>query len=153
LTFVAPTATLAPLLLVIESLIKKLFGRPEMRGRYARLAVLEAQILNRPPWVKRIHFKTSLGDTSRTYFVIRSSLENLVLPGPIEDISITLKELTGEAGRQESLFRDVRRIDQLRETVAQLKVTQGHNPIYQVREIEPWSRIPERQAALVPYEP
>ena len=121
LSFAAPTAMLGPLLLAIESLIKKLFGRPEMRGRYARLAVLEAQILNRPPWVRRIHFKTSLSDTSRAFFVIRSSLENLVLPGPLEDIRITLKGLTGEAGRQESLFRDVRRRDQLRETVAQLR--------------------------------
>ena len=29
----------------------------------------------------------------------------------------------------------------------------GKPPIYQVREIEPWSRIPERRQALVQFDP
>ena len=80
-------------------------------------------------------------------------MDNIALPGPLEEIRLTLKDLTGEVGRQESLFQDVRKRYQLREAIAQIKVSNGHNPIYQVREVEPWSRIPERQQALVPYEP
>ncbi|GIT45112.1 MAG: hypothetical protein Ct9H300mP11_30480 [Chloroflexota bacterium] len=29
----------------------------------------------------------------------------------------------------------------------------GKPPIYQLKEIEPWSRIPERRQALVPFDP
>ena len=150
LTFAAPTAVQGALLLAVDNLLTRLFSRPEMRGRFARLSILEGHILNRPPWVRRIQFKIPVGDRSRGYFVIKSALENLSLPGPLEDIRLTLKELTGEAGRQESLFQDVRRKDQLREVVRQLEVMYGYNPIYQVREVEPWSRIPERRDALVP---
>ncbi|MCH7706495.1 MAG: DNA polymerase Y family protein, partial [Chloroflexi bacterium] len=85
--------------------------------------------------------------------VIKSRLEYQTLPGPLEDMSITFKNLTGEAGRQESLFHDLRRRDQLRDTVAQMETAYGHNPIYQIREVEPWSRIPERRQALVPFVP
>ena len=151
--FPVPTANLGPLLMAIENLLGRLFGRPEMRNRSARTALLEGHVLNGPSWQHRFVFKSPVGDKSRAYFAIKVSLDNLTLPGPLEDISLTLKNLTGEAGRQESLFREVRRREQLREAIAQLKVSQGHSPIYQVREVEPWSRIPERQAALVSYEP
>ena len=76
-----------------------------------------------------------------------------MLPGPLEEVSLTLKDMAGEAGRQESLFHEVRRREQLREAIAQIKVSQRRNPIYQIREVEPWSRIPERRRALMPYEP
>ena len=66
----------------------------------------------------------------------------------------TSKRLTGEAGLQSSLFNDVRREENLREAVRQLEVRLGRRPpIYQVREVEPWSRIPERRQALVQYVP
>jgi hypothetical protein len=48
------------------------------------------------------------------------------------------------------MWRDVKRDDDLRETVSQLRARlKVAPPIYQVRELEPWSRIPERRYALV----
>ena len=148
-----PAATLEPLLTAIEVLLSRIFSKPEMRGRFARTAVLEGHILNRPSWQRRFIFKTPEGDKANAYSVIKGMLDNLSLPGPFEEVRLTLKDLTGEVGRQESLFQDVRRREQLRETITQLMVSQGHNPIYQVREMEPWSRIPERRRALVAFEP
>ena len=38
--------------------------------------------------------------------------------------------------------------------IKQLAVRLGHRPpIYQVRGVEPWSRIPERRQALVEFDP
>ena len=153
IAFPMPTANIEPLLMALDHLSARLFSQPEMWGRYARVALLEGQIVMKPAWQRRIVFKVPVGERGRAYFVLKSLVADVVLPGPLEEVRLTLKELTGESGRQESLFRDVRRRDQLRETVAQLKVAQGRNPIYQVREVEPWSRIPERQRALVTYEP
>ena len=153
ISFPIPTTNLEPLLMALDHLSTRLFSQPEMRGRYARVALLEGQVVRKPAWQRRIIFKVPVGEKSRAYFVLKSVVADVALPGPLEEVRLTLKELTGESGRQESLFRDVRRRDQLRETVAQLKVAQGRNPIYQVREMEPWSRIPERQRALVTYEP
>ena len=151
--FPTPTVSLEPLLMAIESLLSRVFARPEVRGRFARTAVLEGHLLNRPSWQRRFVFKTPVGDKAGAYSVIKGLLDNLSLPGPFEEVRLTLRDLTGGVGRQESLFREVRRRDQLRETIARLVVAQGQNPIYQVREVEPWSRIPERRRALVAYEP
>ena len=78
----------------------------------------------------------------------------VALPGPIEDMRLTLSGLTGEAGRQESLWTEVRRDQKLQEAVSQLEARLGTTPpVYQVRELEPWSRIPERRHALVQLSP
>ena len=151
--FSVPTANLEPLLMAVDHLLARLFTQPGMRNRYARIALLQGQVLDKPAWKRRVTFKVPVGDRSRAYFVLKAALTNVALPGPLEEISLTLKSLTGEVGRQESLFREVRRREQLRQTIAQIKAVQGRNPIYQVREVEPWSRIPERRRALVTYEP
>ena len=109
LVFPMPTATLEPLLTAIETLLSRIFSKPEMRGRFARTALLEGHILNRPSWERRFIFKAPAGDKSSAYSVFKGTLEDLSLPGPFEEVRLTLKDLTGEVGRQESLFQDVRR--------------------------------------------
>jgi hypothetical protein len=48
------------------------------------------------------------------------------------------------------MWKDVKRDDDLREMISQLRARlKIAPPIYQVRELEPWSRIPERRYALV----
>ena len=151
--FPVPTASLEPLLMAIDGLLRRILAGPEMLGRSARAALLEGHILNKPSWQRRFVFKTPVSDRSSAYSVIKGSLDNLSLPGPFEEVRLTLKNLTGEVGRQESLFQEVRLRERLKDTIAQLIVSQGRNPIYHVREVEPWSRIPERRRALVTYEP
>ena len=41
----------------------------------------------------------------------------------------------------------------MEEAVRQLHAQQGQAPIGKVVEVEPWSRIPERRAALVEFKP
>ena len=154
LAFPAPTVALSGILLAVESLLSQAFSRKEARGKYARSSTLEAQILYHPPWVKEFTYKQAVGSREKAFFVIKNALESLALPGPLEDLKLTLSGLTGESGIQGSLFADVRRQEQLRETVRQLQVRWGGKaPIYQARDLEPWSPIPERQQALVQFDP
>jgi DNA polymerase-4/protein ImuB len=153
LSLPTPTGNITTLLMIVDSLLGRVFARPEMRGRYSRIALLEGTVYNKPTWQRRILFKTPVGDRRQALFVVKASLESIALPGPLEDVTLTLRELTGEAGQQESLFGDMRQRQLLGQAIAQLKVSQGRNPIYQVREVEPWSRIPERRVALVTYDP
>ena len=152
-TFFTPTAYLESLLMAVDHLLARLFARAEMRGRHARIALLEGQVVNKPAWQRRIAFKTPLASRDRGYIALKGALADMTLPGPLEELRLTLRDLTGEAGRQESLFREVRRRERLRQAISQLKTSQRRNPIYQVREVEPWSRIPERRWAMVTYEP
>ncbi len=147
-----PTASLPAILVALESLLLKSFGG--LRGRFARAAVLEGEVAHRPPWLKRLVFKEAVGDPQRAFRLLRDRLANLTLPGPLETLGLTLTEITGERGRQESLFRDVRNKESLDEAIRQVRIQLGvPPPIYHIRELEPWSRIPERRHALVRYEP
>lgn len=154
LTFPSPTTTRQAILTALETLLGRAFARAEVRGRYVRTANLEGQILRHPPWTRRLAFKTAVGSKERALLALKSSLDTITLPGPLEDMKLSLAGFTGETGMQTSLFSDIRKREQLRETVRQLEARFGHQPpIYQVREVEPWSSIPERRQALVPFDP
>jgi len=154
LSFPDATASMAAILPAIESLLSRAFRRPRLAKRYVRETVLQAQVLRRPPWTLRVAFKEPAGTATRALFSIKAKLDGIALPGPLEDMRLTLLGLTGEAGRQESLWTEVHREQQLHDAVSQLQARLGAvPPIYQVRELEPWSRIPERRHALVQLSP
>lgn len=152
-SFGTSVSDLGPILMAVDNLLGNLFGRPDMKGRYVRLAQISGSVLNQVRWNRKVLFKTPLGDKAKAYSAIKAKLDGARLPGPLEDITVILSDLTSESGIQESLFLEMRKSDRLREVVAQLKTSQGSNPILQVKEIEPWSRIPERRMALVTYDP
>ena len=154
LTFPSPTTTLHTVLIAVETLLGRAFSRPALRGKYARSVTLESNVIQKPPWTRHFVFKEPVSNKSRAFFALKSMLEAATLPGPLEDMKLTLSGFTGESGIQASLFLDVRRQEQLREMIRQLSVRLGGRPpIYQIRDIEPWSRIPERRQALVRFDP
>ena len=116
--------------------------------------MLQAVIFRAPPWQKRMVFHDAMGDPAKAAALIKHALRGSPPPGPVEELSLRLSGITGEAGRQENLFRDVRRRENLKEALGQLRARlRGQPPIYHVQEVEPWSRVPERRQALVPYAP
>ena len=154
LSFPAPAVSVGVIALGVETLLGRAFNQAGLRGRYARLATLGGQVYCGPQWFQRVPFPEPIGDKSRALFIIKSKLECHPVPGPLEDLRLTLLGLTGGAGRQASLLPELRRIEDLRETIRQIEVWLGERPpVYQVREVEPWSRLPERRHALVQYVP
>ncbi len=154
LSFPDATVSLPNILSGIESLLARAFSRPEVARRYVRQADMQSQVLRKPPWTLRVAFKEPAGSKNLALFAIRARLADAELPGPLEDLRLTLSGLSSETGRQESLSHDIRQQDQLQEAVSQLRARLNvAPPIYQVRELEPWSRIPERRHALVQLSP
>ena len=154
LTFPSPATSIQAIVPAIEILLGRAFARPVLRGRHIRMAYMQGGVLNRPPWTKRFTFKDAINNKMRALSALRASLETVEMPGALEDMRLTLSGITGDLGVQASLFSDMRRQEQLRETMRQLEVRLGTRPpIYLVRDVEPWSRIPERRQALVQYDP
>ena len=154
LTFPSPTITQYAVLTAIGILLGRAFARPQTKGKYVRTATIESHIVRHPPWVKRFSFKEAVGSRERALFAIKSRMDTIALPGPLEDMALTLAGLTGESGMQSSFFSDVRKREQLKEMMRQLEALMGRRPpIYQIKEVEPWSRIPERRQALAPFDP
>ena len=154
LTFPTPMATLDNIVMGADTLIRKAFLRPELKNRYVRQIHLEGRVYANTNWIKKISFKKPAGNPRNAMLRIKNVLEGSFIPGPLEDITLTLSMLTGESGRQGNFFSAVRKHEQLRESINQLEILLGKPPpIFQVREVEPWSRIPERRHALVQYVP
>jgi DNA polymerase-4/protein ImuB len=154
LTFSSPAVTQHAILVAVETLLSQAFSRPQIRGKYVRTAAIESQVVRHPPWTRRFAFKEAVGSKERALFALKCRMDTTVLPGPLEDMKLTLAGFTGESGIQSSLFSDVRKREQLREMMRQLEALLGGKPpIYQVKDIEPWSRIPERRQVLVPFDP
>ena len=150
LDFPDPTASMATIVLAIESLLNRAYGRSQLLGRFARQMSIQSQVFQHAPWTMSMAFKEPVGNKNQALFAIKSKLDITVIPGPLEDMHITLSGITGEAGRQESMWKEVKRDTDLQETINQLRYRlRTTPPIYQVRELEPWSRIPERRYALV----
>ena len=154
LRFSDPMASLSAIVTATDMLLGRALGRKEMRGRFARVCTLGGAVFRAPEWVRHLVFKQPIGDRRRATELVRDALSNQPPPGPLEDLHLTLSELSGEAGRQERLFVDVRRQENLREAVQQIEARLGKEPhIYSIRELEPWSALPEERMALVPYAP
>lgn len=95
-----------------------------------------------------------MGSKEKALFALKNGLDTITLPGRLEDMKLLLAGFTGEHGMQTSLFSHIRKRERLREAVRQLEAKLGcAPPIYQVREVDPWSIIPERRRALVPFDP
>ncbi len=151
LSFAEPVSALEHIVLGAEVLLGRVFQRPERRGRCARLITLQAHVWRRAAWGKRFTFKAPVGEPHQAMSRIKSGLENATIPGPLEDLVIVLESLTGETGHQSSLFQEVRKRRQLQDAIRQLDAVLGEEtPIFHIRDVEPWSRIPERRHALLP---
>ena len=150
LDFPDPTTSLSAIVPAIESLLIRAYGRAQLLHRFARQANIQSQVFQHASWSMRVAFKDPAGNKNQALFAIKSKLNMATFPGPLEDIRLTLSGITGEVGRQESMWKDVKLNDDLHETISQLGTRlKIAPPVYRVRELEPWSRIPERRYALV----
>ncbi len=154
LSFPAPVATIETMLFAAERLLRQLFARPEMHGRYARIMTVEGAVSQRPRWQRQVALKEPASTVSQAMPAVKRLLTLYPPQGPPEEMTISLQALTGEAGRQTSLFQNVQRAQSLAVALRQVKARFGGVlPVYQIQKAEPWSRIPERRHVLVEYAP
>ena len=154
ITFPTPTTSLFAILPAVEALLGRVLSHPILRGRYLRSVSLHANVLHRSPWSKMLAFKSPVNRKEPALFALRNALESADIPGPLEDMRMTVSDTTGESGTQSSMFAEVRKQQQLREAMRQLEARlRARPPVYKIMEVEPWSRIPERRQALVEFVP
>ena len=154
LTFPVPATSIFNILPAIELLLSRLFAHPSLSGKYVRSIFIQSNILNRTPWSKKLVFKNPVNKVKSAFFVLKNDLKWIEISGPLEDIRITVCETSGETGIQSNLLDEVRKQQQLRDVMQQLRARlRMRPPVYKVVDVEPWSRIPERRQALVEFVP
>ena len=147
------SASIELLITVVDTLLARAFSRPSMRGRYAGKAVLECALETGPTWTMEFSFKGGVGNRKRALSIIRPRLEDEHPSGPVEDVTLTLDDLTGESGTQLGLLPEARESNNRRlvEVDRELRARTGGSPaLYRVVGVAPWHPAPEMRALRVP---
>ena len=147
------SASLELLITVVDTLLARAFSRPSMRGRYAGKVLLECALDGDPTWARVITFKGGVGNRSLALSIVKAQLEEEHPSGPVEDMTLTLDDLTGESGTQLGLLPEARESDRRRivEVDRELRARTGGSPsLYRVVGVAPWHPAPEMRALRVP---
>jgi len=144
------TVSLDILLMALEAMLGRAFARLERRGMGVSRVTIWTRSLLGEYREKDVNFKEPAMNAGAALARIRHVLENCPQSGPVEQLGLRVTGLGRRRGKQRSLFTEVRAQDHLMEDVRQLEFRLGGPQVYSVKEVEPWSRIPERRYALTP---
>jgi DNA polymerase-4/protein ImuB len=163
----APAVALETILAAAQRLLQAAYGDsgrraqtgPRLGGRWVRKAVVRGT-LDGPDgraggsWELPVPFREALADPKDAWFAVKSAIERHPPERPLEELEVELVGLSGESGKQASMFEGKGKLEgQVREAVRQLQAQHGRALVGKVVEVEPWSRIPERRSALVDLDP
>jgi len=149
-TLPSVTVSLDAILLAAESLLSNVFTTVADKGLGIRSLTLWTRTWNTEQWERTVQFKEPAMEMKSALARIKRVLEDYPQPGPVEQVGVKINRLGYPQGRQRSLFSKIRAKDHLMEDIRQLELRLGNPQVYKVKEVEPWSRIPERRYALTP---
>jgi nucleotidyltransferase/DNA polymerase involved in DNA repair len=147
----APAVALDAILAGLERLLLSSYGGPERGGRWVRKAIVRGALDGGGTWELPVTFREALADPRDAWFAVKAAVTRRPPERPVEELEVELVGLTGESGKQASMFEAKgRQWRQVAEAARQLGARPDAPGIGKVMEVEPWSRIPERRAAIVP---
>ena len=149
-TLPSVTISLESILVALEVLLGRVFARIGRAGLGIRRLTVWTRTWNQEQWEKSIWFKEPAMDARTAVNRIRRVMEVTPQPGPVEQAGLIVSRLGFPGGRQASLLREKRSQDHIIDDIRQLELKLGSPQVYRVKEVEPWSRIPERRYMLAP---
>ncbi len=144
---VANEAMIAAARQIVARLVRRLDGRAARRMRLQLLA--EGRIV----WERQETFREPAGDERRMLLLLKTRLSLLELPQGIDTVVVTLSGIGSDIAKQGKLFTDTQQnLNQIGESIRQLRARYGRDVVGRVMEVNPWSRHPEERTVLVPYD-
>ncbi len=144
----APAVALEAILAGLERLTHAAYGDESRQGRWVRKAMARAALDGGGAWELPVTFREALADPKAAWFVIKTAVTRRPPERPVEELEIELVGLSGESGKQAALFESKGKLRRQVEEAARHLGANGKPAIGRIVEVEPWSRIPERRAAL-----
>jgi DNA polymerase IV len=144
------TVSLEAILITVEALLSRVFARDSLNGRGIRSMNVWTRGWTSEYWEHGLQFKEPAMEIKSVISRLKPFLENFPQPGPVEQVGLKITGLGYRNGRQRSLFAEIRARDHLLEDIRQLELRMGGPQVFKVKEVEPWSRIPERRYVLTP---
>jgi DNA polymerase-4 len=149
-TLVSITVSMELILMMLETMLSRAFVRLAQKGLGISRITLWTRSWISEYWEQDIRFKEPAMNTKAGISRIRQILEMFPQPGPVEQLGMKITGTGRPYGRQKSLILTVRAQEHLLDEIKQLEFRLGASQLFQVKEVEPWSRIPERRYMLAP---
>ena len=154
LQLAARAVTLEAVLVGVERLVYAAYASPDRSGRWARKAVVRAALDSGGTWELAVPFREALADPRDAWFAVKSAIARHPPERPVEELEVELVGLSAESGKQAGMLEGKGKLwRQVEEAARQLRAQEGRAPIGKVVEVEPWSRIPERRAVFIEFDP
>jgi nucleotidyltransferase/DNA polymerase involved in DNA repair len=140
---------------VVERLVDSVAGSLSREHQAARQVSMHAITERGQTWNQQVTFKNPRAEKATLWAAIKPLVEAADLPGPVVELGLELTGLTPVGGFQTDLWVDTgkRQQQRLQAALRQLKTRYGYCPVGHVVKVEPWSRIPERRAAIIAFDP
>jgi len=133
-------------------LIARICDRVLARGRSVRAVVLRARTWDGGSWTSTVALREATADAGRIGMACLPRLARIGAPVTALAIEVDAGGPPG-AGQMTLVARpDDERRRRARAALAQVRAAAGDARVMRLVEVEPWSRLPERQWALGPYE-
>ena len=148
----APAVALDAIMTGIEKLVRACYGTLA-GGHWVRKAIVRGTLDGGGSWELPVSFREALASPDAAWFAIKTAVLRHPPERPVAELEVELIGLSGESGKQATMFEGKGRLwRQVEEAVRQLETqdaAQKETPVVgKVIPLEPWSRIPERRAAL-----
>ncbi|MCL0031641.1 hypothetical protein M1N55_06390 [Dehalococcoidia bacterium] len=154
LDFSHPITDLQILLSGVSNLLSRAYLDPIMKCKYIRKINIHAEIYGNLKWDQNITFKDSESNQSHALMAIKNRINLSKIPGPIENLTLSILGTPNEFGKQISMISKTKQKIDLDESIANLQASTGKKlPLYRIGGIQPSSRIPERRYALIQLNP
>ena len=149
------SSSLQALFVAVETLLKRAYSRSEMGGKYVGTATLLCSASGWLPWEKVVAFREPAGTWERASSVVRSRVEADPPQLPVEEVILTLSNLTGESGTQMGLLKDAQddTLRRLADVDRRLQAKIGGHALHRIVEVAPSHPAPEMRSLQVPIDP
>lgn len=149
----APAVALDAILIGAERLLRAAYADNGRGGRWVRKAVLRGTLDAGGAWELPIAFREALANPNDAWVAVKAAVMRRPPERAVEELEIELVGLSGESGKQTSMFEGKGKLwRQIEESIKQLETQREPASVGKVIRLEPWSRIPERRAALADYD-
>jgi protein ImuB len=135
----------------LDLLIERLLGDPRRAGRAIRSLGLEARLAGGGSWSATAVLRSASGSPERLRLALAPKLAQLTAPATA--LALRAVATAPSGGTQQALGEDPaeRRRERLAEAIRQVRAAAGSDAVLRVLDVDPGSRVPERWAALAPY--
>jgi DNA polymerase-4 len=144
------TVSLDAITVTAETLLTRVFTKINPGGMGIRSLNFWTRRWSAGQWERSLRFKEPAMEVKSVISRIRRALEEYPQPGPVEQAGIRIMGLGRQSRRQKSLFSEIRAQKHLADDIKQMDLRLGGSQVFKVKEVEPWSRIPERRYILTP---